>query len=177
MHHLFKMVVLILLAGSCVDAKVKVDNPEKFESKELLVSGEVQESLNLGVADLRKLDVKTLVLDPKACMTGQSKRAEESYRGILLKDLLNKAGILAKAHNDVKKMVVVARATDGYTVVFSWGELFLSKVGEGVLVAFEKDGKPLVVEEGKMALISINDSQNSRYIRWLASIEAVDGSS
>ncbi|MBV2168898.1 MAG: molybdopterin-dependent oxidoreductase [Bdellovibrio sp.] len=171
MNRFFKLIVLLLLAGSCVNAKVKVDNPEKFESKELLVSGEVQESLKLGVAELKKLDAKTLVLDPKACMTGQSKRAEESYRGILLKDLLNKAGILAKAHNDVKRIVVIARATDGYTVVFSWGELFLSKVGEGVMVAFEKDDKPLKTEEGKIALVSINDSQNSRHIRWLSSIE------
>lgn len=171
MKRLSLLIFLLLWMGSLAEAKVKVGNPEKYESKELVVSGEVQELLKLEVADLKKMEVKSLSLDPKACMTGQSKRPEESYRGILLKDLLNRAGIVAKAHNDVKKIVVIARATDGYTVVFSWGELFLSKVGEGVMVAIEKDGKPLQVEEGKMALISINDSQNSRHIRWLSSIE------
>jgi len=171
MKRLAVLMLLVFVAGNLSEAKIKVDNPEKYESKELLISGEVQEPLTLKIADIKKMEVKSVTLSPKACITGQSKRPDESYRGVLLKDLLSKAGIATKAHNDVKKIVVIARATDGYMVVFSWGELFLSEVGDGVMVAFEKDGKPLKTEEGKMALVSINDSQNSRHIRWLSTIE------
>jgi len=67
---------------------------------------------------------------------------------------------------------VIASATDGYKVVFSWSEIFNSPVGEGVIVFFEKDGKPLADDEGRIALISSRDLRTGpRHVKWLSGIE------
>ena len=69
-------------------------------------------------------------------------------------------------------MAVLAIASDGYTVVFSWSEIFNSPVGDGILVFFEKDGVPLGDDEGRIALISAKDIRTGpRHVKWLQSIE------
>ena len=69
-------------------------------------------------------------------------------------------------------MVVIARATDGYVVTFSWNELYNTPIGDSVLVAYEKDGKPLEPGEGQLLLISGKDTRTGpRHVRWLSEIE------
>jgi DMSO/TMAO reductase YedYZ molybdopterin-dependent catalytic subunit len=66
----------------------------------------------------------------------------------------------------------VATATDGFQAVFSWGELFNTPVGRGVLVAFERDGAPLRDGEGGIALVSLADERpGTRHVKWLERIE------
>ena len=72
----------------------------------------------------------------------------------------------------MRRSIVVATATDGYQAVFSWAELFLSPIGEGALVIFERDGAPLPASEGPLALVSLRDTQpGPRHVKWLARIE------
>ena len=80
-------------------------------------------------------------------------------KGVRLADLINKAVPVTHDHNDVKKMIVVATATDGYRVVFSWSEIFNSPAGEGMIVYFEKDGQPLGEDEGHIAMVSTKDTK------------------
>jgi hypothetical protein len=95
-----------------------------------------------------------------------------SFKGVPLLTLLEKAGVLAPGRHDLKKIVIFAKASDDYAVVFSWNEIFNSPVGEGVLVYFEKDGKPLGADEGRIALISTKDLHlGARHVRWLYVIE------
>ena len=70
--------------------------------------------------------------------------------------------------------MVVATATDGYKAIFSWSELYLSPVGDGALVIFERDGAPLAPSEGPLALVSLSDTQpGPRHVKWLARVELV----
>ena len=71
-----------------------------------------------------------------------------------------------------KKMAIIAGASDGYKVVFSWNEIFNSPIGDGVIVFFEKDGFPLADDEGRIALVSTKDLRTGpRHVKWLQSIE------
>jgi hypothetical protein len=91
---------------------------------------------------------------------------------VRLTDILEKAEILTLGHNDVKKMAIIATASDGYKVVFSWSEIFNSPVGEGVMVFFEKNGLPLADDEGRIALVSSKDTRTGpRHVKWLQDIE------
>ncbi len=54
---------------------------------------------------------------------------------------------------DLRRSYVVATASDGYEVVFSWAELFVSPIGDTVVVAYERDGGPLGDDEGRIALV------------------------
>jgi len=56
--------------------------------------------------------------------------------------------------------------------VFSWAELYLSPIGDGVLVVYERDGAPLDDNEGRIALVSLKDTRpGPRHVKWLQSVE------
>ena len=82
---------------------------------ELKISGAVSTPLTLSVADLKKMPRKTLsVVNPHNKKT-------EIYEGVLLEELLRRAGVAQGEHlrGAVMATYVVAEAEDGYRVVFS----------------------------------------------------------
>ena len=106
------------------------------------------------------------------CGSGDPKSCIGSCRGVLLEDIIRQADVIKEEHDDTKKMFLVASADDGYKVVFSWQEIFNSPVGGGVLILFEKDGKPLDQERKRVDLISVQDIfMGSRYVKGLTNIE------
>jgi len=68
---------------------------------------------------------------------------------------------------------VLAKARDGYQVVFTLGELDASFGNERVLVAFKREGKPLFEYQGPFRIICPNDKAGARSIRMLESLEVV----
>jgi DMSO/TMAO reductase YedYZ molybdopterin-dependent catalytic subunit len=146
----------LLLALAIAGASAH-DRPAGPVTTSVAVEGAVEHKLNLGVEALTK-DFSAIQFD--------------KYRGVRLRDVLNKAVVQAPDRHDVKKMVIIATASDGYKVVFSWSELFNSPLGDNVLVLFEKDGAPLGNEEGRIALISGSDLHTGpRHVKWLRSLE------
>lgn len=139
---------------------------------QITVSGEVDRQLKLSVRDLRRLPAwKTAHLPPSGRHGARSKQSR-NYTGVLLTNLLDQAGMRHQSRNDLKRMVIIARASDGYEAIFSWGELYNSPVGEGVLVAYEKNGAPLGADEGRIALISARDIHaGPRHVKWLKNLE------
>lgn len=146
--------------------------PSRFVTTRFTIEGAVENRLDLGIEDLSWFPPQQIGELPLVCQTGANLGKLEQLKGVLLRDILEKAVIKAPEHNDVKKMVVVASASDGYKVVFSWTELFNSPLGDGVIVFFEKDGQPLADDEGRIALISGKDIRTGpRHVKWLQSIE------
>ena len=141
----------------------------------LQVGGNVERELTLGISDLKGLavqrvdDVRQIKM---AGATGESSERKRSYTGVLLRDVIASAKPVEKQRHDLRKSIVVATATDGYLAVFSWAELFLSPIGDGVLVVFERDGAPLPESEGPLALVSLRDTQpGPRHVKWLQKID------
>ncbi len=144
-------------------------------STRLLVLGNVESSLTLTVGDLQRLPVQR-VEDVRQIRTagapGKDGEQNRRYAGVLLRDVLNSAKLIEKERHDLRRSIVVATATDGYQAVFSWAELFLSPMGDGALVIFERDGAPLPASEGPLALVSLRDTQpGPRHVKWLAKLE------
>jgi len=174
MHKLIRSTFLIILlstAGQSI-AGGKVDDPSKYVTERISVSGLVENSLKLRVEDLRKFPPQQVSEIPVVCQTGAELGKMENLKGVLLRDILEKASVVSQSHNDVKKMAVIATASDGYKVVFSWTEIFNSPIGDGVIVFFEKNGLPLADDEGRIALISARDIRTGpRHVKWLTGIE------
>ena len=143
----------------------------------LTVSGSVANPLALGVDDLARLPVQTIEDVRQVRVGGTAAGGGDQvrrYRGVLLRDVLAAARPVEKERHDLRQSIVVATATDGYKAVFSWAELLLSPVGDGVFVIFERDGAPLAPTEGPLALVSLRDTQpGPRHVKWLAKIELV----
>jgi len=139
------------------------------------VFGNVESKLTLGISDLQRLTVQRVEDARQIKMAGASGKDGEQtrrYTGVLLRDVLTSAKPVEKERHDLRRSVVVATATDGYQAVSSWAELFLSPIGEGAVVIFERDGAPLPASEGPLALVSLRDTQSGpRHVKWLAKIE------
>jgi cytochrome c551/c552 len=143
-----------------------------FVTDKITLSGLVKNKLNLDPAALAKFPPQQVGEVPLVCQSGADKGKLENFKGVRLTDILKQAEIIAPAHNDVKKLAIIATASDGYKAVFSWNELFNSPLGESVMVFFEKNGQPLGDDEGRIAMISGKDSRTGpRHVKWLQDIE------
>ncbi len=143
-----------------------------FVTEKITLSGMVKNRLTLDPAALRQFPPQKVGEVPLVCQSGANLGKLENFKGVRLTDILDKAEILAPGHNDVKKIAIIATASDGYKVVFSWSELYNSPVGEGVMVFFEKNGQPLGDDEGRIAMVSSKDTRTGpRHVKWLQDIE------
>ncbi|WP_106917601.1 molybdopterin-dependent oxidoreductase [Chryseobacterium aurantiacum] len=142
----------------------------KYISKELKIIGDVVNPLTITVDSLKKMNVREFKDFKIVCQSGLTKESIHSTKGVLLKDILEKAKIIQKDHTD-RNFYIVAKATDGYKATFSWGEIFNNPTGEQIYVVFEQNGEPLK-NKGEMVLVSLNDTKTGpRHVKWLKSIE------
>jgi DMSO/TMAO reductase YedYZ molybdopterin-dependent catalytic subunit len=144
--------------------------PPASPATQVLVNGAVQQALSLSAADLRQFPPEQII---ELRLPARDANAPPSVlKGVRLRAVLERAQIKTVDHNTVKKLAIVASASDGYKVVFSWNELFNADLGDMVLVVFERDGKPLAPAEGPFALISGKDLRTGpRHVKWLQTIE------
>jgi len=142
----------------------------KYVSHTLSVRGDVLHPLELTVDSLRSMHVHTISDFDVVCSTGATVNRHTSSKGVLLKEILEKAVIRQSNHKD-RNFYIVARATDNYKATFSWAELFNSVTGDSVYVVFEENGHPIQTR-GSMILISTSDIKSGpRHVIWLQSIE------
>jgi hypothetical protein len=135
------------------------------------VVGKVKQEKEFTLSALLDMD-KVVIRDlPVACGSGEPKGRIDSCVGVLLTDIINDVEVITTEHNDTKKMYVVVASVDGYRTLFSWQELYNSRVGEGVVVILEKDGKKLYEQENRVDLFSANDFLTGpRYVKQLLTI-------
>jgi len=162
----------VLLAALCGAPLAQAHEPQmpSVVASQLVVNGAVQQPLALGAEELREFDQSQIV---EVRLPGRDAGAPASVlKGVRLRAVLERARLKTADHNTVKKLAIIAAASDGYKVVFSWNELFNAELGDSVIVVFERDGKPLAPSEGPLALISGKDIRTGpRHVKWLQSLE------
>src|SRR5262249_312106 len=139
---------------------------------ELRITGAVSTPVTLAVSDLKKMPRRTLsVVNPHDKKT-------EVYEGVLLEELLRKAGVPQGENMRGQAMAtyVVAEAEDGYRVVFSLAELDSGIVDSEVIVADTMDGAPLAAKQGPFRLVAPREKRPARWVRMLKSITVVRAS-
>ena len=141
----------------------------------LTVKGSVEREVTFSIDELKTLPVQRIEDTRSVRDTAGAAAPTETarhYVGCLLRDVLDRARPVEKARAAFRRSVVVATASDGYHVVFSWAELYISPIGDGVLVVYERDGKALADDEGRIALVSLKDTRGGpRHVKWLQSVE------
>jgi len=145
--------------------------PARAAAPVVTVKGMVEHPLALTLDDLRGFTVRDY---EETWPEGHGPpHAPSKVSGVLLKDVLERAKLVEKHPRDLRKTIVVADARDGYRALFTWVELYLSSLGDGVVLAIARDGKPLAESEGPVALVSLRDERRGpRHVKWLASVEA-----
>jgi hypothetical protein len=164
-----RIVVLALSVSACLAAfpffqqAVAQISPS---APQLKISGAVSTPLSLTVADLKSLPRTTLHV------TNPHENKSETYEGVLLEELLQRAGV---PHGDqlrgkLMPAFVIAEAEDGYRVVFALAELDSSITNSEVLVADTVDGAPIDAKRGPFRLVAPHDKRPARWVRMLKSI-------
>lgn len=163
---LFAVVGLLLSAASNVCAQVAQATATVAE---LRIGGEVSTPLVLSVSDLKKMPRKTLsVVNPHDHKT-------ETYEGVLLEELLKRAGVAQgeKLRGALMATYVIAEAQDGYRVVFSLAELDSGILDSDVIVADTINGESLAPKQGPFRLVAPHEKRPARWVRMLKSITVV----
>jgi hypothetical protein len=117
------------------------------------------------VAELQAMPQKTLTVH------NEHAKADETYSGVLLSDLLTKYGFPVEKTTQ-KKMLrsyLVAEGTDKYWVLYSLTEVEGSEHNGEVIVATSVGGKPLGAD-GQFKLVDSADKKPQRWVRNLNSI-------
>ncbi len=140
-------------------------------SESIAITGNVEIPLSLKIKDLQQMNVVNGTDFKVVSTSGEVRKEFKTYKGVLLSGLLDKAKIVLQSPKEKGKIYFVATATDGYTAIFSYHEIFNNPAGDKVLVLFEENGKT-IDKDGAFVLISATDKiTGARHVKWLKSIE------
>jgi hypothetical protein len=116
----------------------------------------------------------TLAALPHATLTvfNEHAKANQTYSGVPLIDLLMKLGIPDKPRGKDFRLYIVAEGSDGYAVVYSIGEITPDVHDGTVMVADSLDGKPLP-GNGPLQLVATGEKRPARWVRNLAAIRVL----
>lgn len=121
---------------------------------------------NVATFPVQGVDLATDV----TCADGEVKRTIRQARGILLRDLLDSAGVQLEHKKARGEYLVYVAASDDYNVIFSWNELRYGPAGEHTWLLFEEDGKPLL-ENGRFIIFCTSDVVTGpRHVKWVEEI-------
>ena len=138
------------------------------QAQTLKITGAVKQPLTLSAEDLAAM--------PRASVTTTTAdKAETRYEGVFLHEILKKAGVPQGEQLRGKALTtyVLAKAQDGYEVLFSLGELDPIFIDNQVLVADSANGKALLGRDGRFRLVLPKDKSGPRNVRMLTSLEVV----
>jgi DMSO/TMAO reductase YedYZ molybdopterin-dependent catalytic subunit len=158
----------LFLASSIVGpAPAGAQAPGAVPGDILVIAGDVTQPLTI-----RPTDLKTM---PRTTVTVSEEGREVSYEGVLVGELLKRAGAPVGRDLSGKAVATYVRASakDGYQVVFSLAELDPSFTPNDIIVADTIDGKPLFDYQGPLRIVAPHDKRGARSIRMLQRIEVV----
>jgi hypothetical protein len=164
-----KQLIFSILVLTCISAYGQNDLKP---TTSFLISGKVKSNVTIGFADLKKL--KSLDIGDVAITNhlGEPKSSAKGLKGVLLKDVLGLVEIDSENPKVLSEYYFVCKANDGYTVVYSWNELFNTAVGDTAYIVTEKEGKKLEQMKDAILMISPKDIRTGRrHVKALMTIE------
>src|SRR5262245_35352657 len=137
------------------------------DTTSLAITGDVAQALTIAPAELKSM--------PRTTVTVSEEGRQIAYEGVLVGELLKRAGAPVGRDLSGKAVATYVRATakDGYQVVFSLAELDPGFTSNDIIVADTIDGKPLFDYQGPLRIVAPHDKRGARSIRMLQRIEVV----
>lgn len=158
------IVAAISLAFPALSAHARQTSNPQFK-----IGGAVSTPLTITAADLKAMPRKTVKV------LNNHNQKTETYEGVLLEVLLQKAGVpLGEAlRGKLMTAYVLVDASDGYQVVFSLAELDPAFTDSEVIIADTMDGSRLGESEGLFKLVARRDKRPARWVRMVKAISVV----
>lgn len=161
-----KQVIFILSAAVCLLYSL---SPALAAEKKIIIHGAVKTPLELTADDIKAMPEfhinAVYNLKEKQSPSDPDQLIEVAdYKGVLLRDLLEKAGM--RYTRKWEPAVFIRVKGDGNREsVFSFGEIFYSSIGRSTLITYGKNNRPLDRKKKQLGLIIANDIRNGRQIQ------------
>jgi hypothetical protein len=151
------LLLVFLFAAGMAYSQENVPPTDKF-----VIEGKVKNSFSFSLDQASQY--KTTGIDSIVIYNHllQRKRVIKNIKGILLKDIIDKAVIDISSPKLLSEIYITCLASDNYKVVFSWNELFNTDIGKHVMVITESDGKSAKDGQDRIAIISTADQATGR---------------
>jgi DMSO/TMAO reductase YedYZ molybdopterin-dependent catalytic subunit len=165
----YTSLILRILLATIFAGFVSAQAPQQQSaSGTLTVNGDVSSPSILKAEDLAKMPRETVSVPDQD-------GTKVEYEGVRLREILKRAGAPLGKELRGKSLAsyVVAKAHDGYQVVFTLAEVDPGFANEPILVADKRDGKPLFGYQGPFRLVCPNDKAGARSVRMLESLQIV----
>ena len=135
------------------------------------IRGKVKSEFTFNVRDAGQYTAHTLDSLVIYNHLHQPKKTVRKLSGILLKDVLDKAGLAETNTKLMSGYYFTCVASDGYKIVFSWNELYNSPAGSQIWVVTEANGRAGVAMPDRVLLVAAGDiNTGRRYLKGLKEI-------
>lgn len=152
----------ILIALGLVFTLSAVSQEASVPTASFIISGEVKSPVAINIADFKKwtaVPVEDVVITNHL---GERKSEATGMKGIRLREVLASVEITAETPKVLSEYYFVCKANDGYTVVYSWNELFNTAIGDSVYIITEKDHQPAILMKESVLMLSPKDFKTGR---------------
>ncbi len=145
---------------------------ETKPTSSFVITGEIKSGVTITTEDLKKWTAHSIGDVTITNHLGEKKSEAKGLKGVLLRDVLSSVEFKSETPKGLSQYYFVCKANDGYTVVYSWNELFNTAVGDAAYIVTEKEGKPASAMEEAVLMISPKDFKTGRrHVKALASID------
>ena len=138
------------------------------QSKSITIIAPDNDTTTVTAAELLRLPKHTLDSIQITNHLKEYKSTIKNVKGVLLRDVLSKISFKEKSPKVLSEYYIVCIAEDGYKVIFSWNEIFNTRVGDSVLIIPENEGRP---KDGISTLSPADFATGRRYVKMLKTIQ------
>jgi hypothetical protein len=164
-----KKLLVIYLQLSSALLWAQSDNKQ---TSEFIITGNIKTAFTFSLKNTENFTVHSIDSVVIYNHLHERKRVIKNIKGVLLKDVLEKAGLNEEKPKFFSEFYFTCIATDGYKVVYSWNELFNTDIGNQALIITVEDGKKAEVIADHIAVISPRDNATGRrYVQNLQEIK------
>lgn len=147
--------VLMLLQGLSAQG-----TPKATDS--FVITGDIQEERIVTLENIESLTARAIDDLVITNHRGEARSTATGLYGIPIKELLQYVELKAESPKEFSAFYFVFTALDGYTVVYSWNELFNNPMGNEVYVVTQRDGKTLREMEERILILNPSDLKTGR---------------
>ncbi len=157
------LLLLISLQGSAQGKVVTTSN--------LKVTGEVKTTQVFSIYQLEQLS--SISIDSFVVYNHlmEKRGVIRNIEGVRVKEILSQVEILSESPKKLSEYYFVFIASDNYSVVYSWNEIFNSPTGENIFIVTEKEGKKMQDQDDAISVLCTSDKATGRrYVKGLQEI-------
>ncbi|GEP98409.1 molybdopterin-dependent oxidoreductase [Chitinophaga cymbidii] len=166
--HFLSFFLLVSLAGQAIPPVTDTTEPV---TDQVVVHGLIAHPFTITLDNIRHFKPQTYQNMNIVCSSGETKKVLRSFEGISLKYILDSAGITMPRPKERGKYYIAVRASDGYTTIYAWNDIYNNPTGDEVFLIFAENGRP-IMEDGRFVMICRNDKiTGPRHVKWVESIE------